>query len=134
MSGTEEETAKAKGTIDIGAILNWGDLFSAATVSGIEYALGEKPTGSKAATAVAISSISRIITTNFTTLSSLGGNITEKESKDAFVVALINGLVAMGMKKSVAKQVAIGVAGDVLSDRTLFMLGLDPKKSLFQST
>lgn len=132
MSGTEEQTT-ATATIDIGAILNWGDVFSAATVSGIEYALGEKPSGSKAMTAVAISSISRIITQNFTTLSSLGGNITEKESKDAFVVALINGLVAMGMRKSVAKQVAIGVAGDVLSDRTLYMLGLDSKKSLFQS-
>lgn len=133
MPDSEEQPATTTGTIDIGAILNWGDIFSAATVSGIEYALGEKPSGSKAATAVAISSISRIITQNFTTLSSLGGNITEKESKDAFVVALINGLVAMGMRKSVAKQVAIGVAGDVLSDRTLTMLGLDPKKSLFQA-
>ena len=114
-------------------LLNWGDLFSAATVSAIEYSLGEKPTGTKAATAVAISSISRIITQNFTTLSSLGGNIEDEATKDAFIVALVNGLVAMGQKKSVAKQVAIGVAGDVLSDRSLGMLGIDPTKSLFNN-
>ena len=121
------------GSVDMSQLLNWGDLFSAATVSAIEYSLGEKPTGTKAATAVAISSISRIITQNFTTFSSLGGNIEDAATKDAFIVALINGLVAMGMKKSVAKQVAIGVAGDVLSDRSLTMLGIDPAKSLFNN-
>jgi len=121
------------GSVNLSSLLNWGDLFSAATVSAIEYSLGEKPTGTKAATAVAISSISRIITQNFTTLSSLGGNIEDAATKDAFIVALVNGLVAMGQKKSVAKQIAIGVAGDVLSDRSLGMLGIDPKKSLFNN-
>ena len=114
-------------------LLNWGDLFSAATVSAIEYPIGEKPTGTKAATAVAISSISRIITQNFTTFSSLSGNITDEATKDAFIVALVNGLVAMGQKKSVAKQIAIGVSGDVLGDRALIMMNVDPKKSLFNN-
>ena len=126
-------TNSSTGSVDMSQLLNWGDLFSAATVSAIEYSLGEKPTGTKAATAVAISSISRIITQNFTTLSSLGGNIEDAATKDAFIVALVNGLVAMGQKKSVAKQVAIGVAGDVLSDRSLGMLGIDPTKSLFNN-
>ena len=126
-------TNSSTGSVDMSQLLNWGDLFSAATVSAIEYSLGEKPTGTKAATAVAISSISRIITQNFTTLSSLGGNIEDAATKDAFIVALVNGLVAMGQKKSVAKQVAIGVAGDVLSDRSLSMLGIDPTKSLFNN-
>ena len=126
-------TNSSTGSVDMSQLLNWGDLFSAATVSAIEYSLGEKPTGAKAATAVAISSISRIITQNFTTLSSLGGNIEDAATKDAFIVALVNGLVAMGQKKSVAKQVAIGVAGDVLSDRSLSMLGIDPTKSLFNN-
>ena len=125
--------APQTGSVDMSQLLNWGDLFSAATVSAIEYSLGEKPTGTKAATAVAISSISRIITQNFTTLSSLGGNIEDEATKDAFIVALVNGLVAMGQKRSVAKQVAIGVAGDVLSDRSLGMLGIDPTKSLFNN-
>ena len=126
-------TNSSTGSVDMSQLLNWGDLFSAATVSAIEYSLGEKPTGTKAATAVAISSISRIITQNFTTLSSLGGNIEDAATKDAFIVALVNGLVAMGQKRSVAKQVAIGVAGDVLSDRSLSMLGIDPTKSLFNN-
>ena len=126
-------TNSSTGSVDMSQLLNWGDLFSAATVSAIEYSLGEKPTGTKAATAVAISSISRIITQNFTTLSSLGGNIEDQATKDAFIVALVNGLVAMGQKRSVAKQVAIGVAGDVLSDRSLSMLGIDPTKSLFNN-
>jgi len=126
-------TNSSTGSVDMSQLLNWGDLFSAATVSAIEYSLGEKPTGTKAATAVAISSISRIITQNFTTLSSLGGNIEDAATKDAFIVALVNGLVAMGQKRSVAKQVAIGVAGDVLSDRSLSMLGIDPTKSLINN-
>jgi hypothetical protein len=134
--GDKPEAANGKktGSLDVSNLLNWGDLFSAATVSGIEFALGEKPTGTKAATAVAISVVSRIITSNFTTLSSLGGNIESAETKDAFVVALINGLVAMGMKKSPAKQIAIGVAGDVLSDRMMNMINDDmATKSIFQS-
>ena len=139
---TPEETAaaaaaakaKPKGSLDVSNLLNWGDLFSAGTVSLIEYSLGEKPTGTKAATTVAISVISRIVTSNFTTLSSLGGNITDETTKDAFVVALINGLVAMGMKKSPAKQIAISVAGDVLSDRVLNMISDDmASRSIFQS-
>ena len=133
VTSTVTTNSSSTGSVDMSQLVNWGDLFSAATVSAIEYSLGEKPSGSKAATAVAISSISRIITQNFTTLSSLGGNIEDAATKDAFIVALVNGLVAMGQKKSVAKQVAIGVAGDVLSDRSLSMLGIDPTKSLFNN-
>jgi len=130
---TNSSTTSDKKNIELGDLLNFGDVFSAATVSLIEWSLGEKVTGTKAATAVAISVISRVISQNFTTISSLGGNIEDEATKDAFIVALINGLVAMGMKRSVAKQVAVGVAGDVLSDRALTMLGVDPSKSLFNS-
>ena len=88
---------------------------------------------SKALTATAISAVSRIVTQNFTNLSSAGGNITEDSTKDAFIVAMINALVAYGMKKSVAKTVAIGVAGDVLADRLITMINMDPTSSLFKS-
>jgi hypothetical protein len=128
-----ESAAKAKSSLDVSDLLNLGDIFSAATVSGIEYALGDKPSYYKAVKAVIISSVSRVITSNFTNVSSLGGNITDPITKDAFVVALINGLVAAGMQKSVARCVAVGVAGDVLSDRVLDMLGMDSKKSLFSN-
>ena len=139
MSGTTTAAptstdATVKPTIDISTLLNWGDLFSAATVSAIEYALGEKVTGTKAATAVAVSVVARVISTNFTTVSSLGGNIVEPETKDAFIVALLNAFIAMGMKRSVAKQVAIGVAGDVLSDRFLTMISMKPNQSVFKAS
>ena len=126
-------TTESSGKIDVSTLLNLGDVGAAATVSLIEYALGERVTFSKALTATAISAVSRIITQNFTTLSSAGGNITEDTTKDAFIVALINALVAYGMKRSVAKTVAIGVAADVLSDRIITMISLDPKSSLFKS-
>ena len=130
-TGTPPEGQPQTGSVNLGSLLNYGDLMSALTTSAIEYSLGEKPTGTKAATAVAISSISRIITQNFTTFSSLSGNITDEATKDAFIVALVNGLVAMGQKRSVTKQIAIGVSGDVLGDRALIMMNVDPKKSLF---
>ena len=125
--------ASTTGSVDMSQLLNWGDIFSAATVSAIEYSLGTKPTASSAGIAVAISSLSRIISTNFEQLSSLGGNVTDELTKDMMIVAILNVLVATMQKKNATKALVVGTAGDVLSDRALIMLGIDPAKSLFQS-
>ena len=121
------------GTLDVSNLLVWGDLGAAAAVAAIEAALGKKPTWSEAAIATAISVVSRIVTSNFTNFSSLGGNIESEETKDAFIVALTNALVAMSMKRSVARAIAVGVAADVLSDRVLDMVKTDlSKQAIFK--
>ena len=128
-----EGEPKNGAVVDIGALLNMGDVGAAGTVAIIESMLGEKPSFGKAAIATAISALSRIITSNFQNIATLGNNIKNKETKDEFVVMVLNALYAYAKNKSVAKQICIGVSADVLSDRGLQMLGLEAKKPFFKS-
>jgi len=112
-------------------LVNFGDLGTALTSAGIEKALGSTPTAYKSGLAVAVSVVSRMITRNFGGIVSLNGTITSPVTKDIFIVGLVNALVAWGMKRNVARAVAVGVAADLLSDRMLMMFGVNEQRGLF---
>ena len=97
-------------------------------------ALGTQPTITKSVRAFLISAISRLVTTQFPKFATANGEITDPTTSNALIVMIFNGLVAYGMKdRNIARSIAIGVSADVLSDRALSMLSLDPNKSLIGS-
>ena len=127
---TASDLAGGSGTM-LSDLVNFGDLGTALTSAGIEKALGSTPTAYKSGLAVAVSVVSRMITRNFGGIVSLNGTITSPVTKDIFIVGLVNALVAWGMKRNVARAVAVGVAADLLSDRMLMMFGVNEQRGLF---
>ena len=114
-------------------LLVQGDIATAITRALLDAALGDKASFEKAGTATLISIVSRLLSKSFPDSSKLNGAIKEDETSNMFVVGVVNALVAWGMKRNIAKQVALGVVADVSGDRMLTMLDFSPNKSIFGS-
>jgi hypothetical protein len=108
--------------ISLGSILTLSDLGTAVTSYGFQMVYGSKPSGKRAAEAVLISVISRILSRNFPNM--LGSDSTEEITKNYIVVGVINAMVAAGMNRSISREVVTGVASDLLSDQVFKSLDI----------
>ena len=120
--------------VDLSQIINLGDLGTMLTNYGIEEAMGGKGSLSKSGTQLAISVISRFLTQNLSTLSSLNGTLQTTTAKDLFVLTVVSMVAAyMQKRNNVPRAVIVSVLADVLSDRALSTLGFNENSSLFNA-
>lgn len=117
-------------TFSLGEILKLSDIGTAATTAIFTSVYGGTPSARRSAEAVLISVLSRIMSTNFPSLT--GGASTSSDTKNQIWVALVTGLVAAGMKRNVARSIVQAVSADLLSEKAFSMLGV-PDRSLLSS-
>ena len=104
-------------------ILKMSDITSAGTSALISTIYGRSGVGRRAAESVLISIVARNLSGMFT---SVGEDVTQS-TKNQVWVALLNALVAFGMKQSVAKRVVHGVSADLMSDYLYTAFEIDDK-------
>jgi hypothetical protein len=115
-------------------ILVQGDIAAAITRSVLDGALGNKPSMERAVTATGISVLARILSKSFPdSLGNMNGSITNPETANMFIVGVTSALVAWGMKKNIAREVALSVVSDAGADKLLVSLDFQPNKSIFGS-
>ena len=120
--------------VDFSKIINLGDIGCALSNYGIEESLGGKGSLSKSGTQVVISVVSRFLTQNLSTLSSLNGTLQTQMAKDLFILSFVSVVSAyMQKRNNVPRAVIVSVLADVLSDRALSTLGFNENSSLFNA-
>lgn len=116
-------------------ILVQGDIAAALTRSALDAALGNKPSFEKGLTATGISILARILSKSFPdSLGNMNGSITNPETANMFIVGVTSALVAWGMKRNVAREMALSVVADAAADKLLVSLDFKPNKAIFGSS